>query len=137
MARPGRVLVAPGGQHLEFESCGGQIRTRLVEGRRGDRYAPSVDRMFHSASKHFGEDLCAVILTGMGDDGVRGARAVKEAGGAVLAESEETAVVFGMPGRAIAAGVVDEVVPLHGIAAAVARAGEAAVGCEEARGVYE
>lgn len=123
--QPGRVLVAPGGRHLEFETCGGRTRTRLVEGRPGDRYAPSVDRMFLSASKHFGRDLCAVVLTGMGDDGVRGARAVKEAGGSVVAESEETAVVFGMPGQAIRAGIVDEVVPLHEMAAAVARVGRA------------
>jgi two-component system chemotaxis response regulator CheB len=120
--RPGRVLVAPGGRHLEFEDCGGETRIRLSEGIPSDRYAPSVDRMFESAAKHFGARLTALVLTGMGDDGARGVRAVQEAGGRVIAESEASAVVFGMPQQAIRTGVVDVVAPLEEVAAAVARA---------------
>ena len=119
--RPGRVLVAPGGRHLEFEDCGGETRSRLVEGTCSDRYAPSIDRMFESAAKHFGARLTALVLTGMGDDGARGVRAIKEAGGRVVAESEATAVVFGMPQQAIRTGVVDVVAPLEEVAAALAR----------------
>jgi two-component system chemotaxis response regulator CheB len=118
--RPGRVLVAPGGRHLEFEDCGGEIRSRLCEGTRSDRYAPSVDRMFESAAKHFGARLTALVLTGMGDDGARGVRAVQQAGGRVVAESEATAVVFGMPQQAIRTGAVDVVAPLEEVAAAIA-----------------
>lgn len=123
--RPGRVLVAPGGRHLEFEDCGGETRSRLVEGTSDDRYAPSVDRMFESAAKHFGARLTAVVLTGMGDDGARGVRAVKEAGGRVVVEAEATAVVFGMPQQAIRTGVVDVVAPLEAVAGAVAGVREA------------
>ena len=75
--------------------------------------------MFESAAKHFGSDLLAVVLTGMGDDGRRGVQRVKEHGGCVIAESEETAVIFGMPQRAIRTGLVDAVLPLHEIAPAI------------------
>ncbi len=75
--------------------------------------------MFVSAAKHFGPDLLAVVLTGMGDDGRRGVRTVKECGGNVIAESEETAVIFGMPQQAIRAGAVDAVLPLPAIAPAI------------------
>jgi two-component system chemotaxis response regulator CheB len=82
---PGRVLVSPGGCHLEFSSYDGEPRVRLSSRSPGDKYTPSVDRMFVSAAKHFGADLMAVVLTGMGDDGAQGVRAVKEAGGTVVA----------------------------------------------------
>jgi two-component system chemotaxis response regulator CheB len=122
---PGRVLVAPGGRHLELESCGSEIRVSVVPRRAADAYAPSIDRMFESAAKHFGSELLAVLLTGMGDDGARGVTAVKESGGGVVAESEESAVVFGMPQQAIRTGCVDFVLPLASITATlVAEAGK-------------
>ena len=93
--------------------------TRLAPRAPEDKYAPSVDRMFESAAKHFGQDLLAVVLTGMGDDGRRGVRAVREGGGTVIAESEETAVIFGMPQQAIRTGAVDAVLPLSEIAPAI------------------
>ena len=77
-----------------------------------DRFVPSVDRMLTSAAEAAGPHLLAVILTGMGGDGGRGVRAVKDRGGQVLAEAPETAVIFGMPQEAIATGAVDDVVPL-------------------------
>jgi two-component system chemotaxis response regulator CheB len=118
--RPGSVLVAPGGRHLEFEREGARTVVRICEAEAGDRYAPSVDRLFASAAKHWGgRDLLAIVLTGMGDDGRRGVAAVKEAGGSVVAESEETAVVFGMPQQAIRSGAVDAVLPLAQIANAI------------------
>lgn len=118
--RPGRVLIAPGGQHLEFERVGGRTVVRLGESGGADKYAPSVDRLFVSAAKHYGgSDLLAIVLTGMGDDGRRGVLAVKEAGGRVVAESEETAVVFGMPQQAIRTGAVDAVLPLPQIPAVI------------------
>jgi len=116
---PGVVLVAPGGTHLEFGSERGRIVTRISPRSEGDKYAPSVDRMFISAAKHFGSDLLAVVLTGMGDDGREGALAVKRGGGNVIVESEETAVIFGMPQQAIRAGAVDAVMPLQEIAPAI------------------
>jgi two-component system chemotaxis response regulator CheB len=132
--RPGRVLVAPGGRHLEFERIGARTVVRLGEAAPGDKYAPSVDRLFASAAKHFGgADLLAIVLTGMGDDGRRGAAAVKQAGGRVVAESEETAVVFGMPQQAIRSGVVDVVLPLPQIAAVIESGVEGVGRDEEAR----
>jgi len=116
---PGSVWIAPGGRHLELESIGGRVVTRVSETRAADRYTPSVDRLFESAAKHYGPDLLGVVLTGMGDDGRKGAEAVKRAGGHVIAESEETAVIFGMPQQAIRAGSVDCVLPLYEIPPAI------------------
>ena len=116
---PGSVLVAPGGLHLELEARGDAIVTRIVAARPSERFAPSVDRLFASAAKCYGPDLLAVVLTGMGDDGAAGALAVKRAGGNVIAESEETAVVYGMPRQAVRIGAVDAVLPLHAIPDAI------------------
>jgi two-component system chemotaxis response regulator CheB len=115
-AEPGCILVAPGGAHLEFETRGARVVTRVTASGPGDRHAPAVDRLFESAAKHWGADLLALVLTGMGDDGARGAGFVKRSGGNVIAESAETAVIFGMPQQAIRAGAVDAVVPLHAMA---------------------
>jgi two-component system chemotaxis response regulator CheB len=124
---PGLVLVAPGGQHLEFERRGRKTVARLLPAAPSDKYAPAVDRVFASVAKHWGGDVLAVVLTGMGDDGREGVRAVKAAGGRVVAESEQTAVVFGMPQQAIRTGVVDAVLPLPEIA------GVLELGCAPAR----
>lgn len=118
---PGSVLVAPGGQHLELEHEGSRVVARVVPASSRDKFTPSVDRLFQSAAKHLGADLMAVVLTGMGDDGRVGVRAVKDAGGSVLAESESTAVIFGMPLQAIRSGAVDAVLPLHDLAGAIQR----------------
>jgi two-component system, chemotaxis family, protein-glutamate methylesterase/glutaminase len=124
---PGLVLVAPGGQHLEFERRGRKTVVRLVPSAPSDKYAPAVDRVFASVAKHWGSDVLAVVLTGMGDDGREGVRAVKAAGGRIVAESEQTAVVFGMPQQAIRTGVVDAVLPLPEIASVLE------LGCAPAR----
>jgi two-component system chemotaxis response regulator CheB len=115
----GSVWIAPGGHHLELENEAGQVRTRVYKTTPADKYTPSVDRLFESAAKHFGADLLAVVLTGMGDDGRRGVEAVKRAAGTVIAESEESAVIFGMPQQAIRTGCVDRVLPLGEIPAAI------------------
>jgi len=112
---PGLVLVAPGGKHMEIENCAGRPTVHIAEPRDDLRYSPSVDRLFETAAKQFGKDLMAVVLTGMGDDGRLGVQAVKDAGGRVIAESKETAVVFGMPQQAIRTGCVDLVLPLASI----------------------
>jgi two-component system chemotaxis response regulator CheB len=114
----GRALVAPGGRHLRVQGeAGGPLRARLEEPRAGDgrRYCPSIDLLFESAARALGDRVCGVILTGMGSDGRAGVQAVKAAGGLTLAESKETAVVYGMPKEAIATGRVDAVLPLDSI----------------------
>jgi two-component system chemotaxis response regulator CheB len=118
---PGTILVAPGGSHLELESARGRVVTRVVPGRPGEKYVPSVDRLFEAAAKHYGADLLAVVLTGMGDDGRKGVMVVKDCGGSVIAESETTAVIFGMPQQAIRTGAVDSVLPLGEVALAIQR----------------
>jgi two-component system chemotaxis response regulator CheB len=123
----GRVLVAPGGRHLELRreaGADGALRARLAP-RATDgsasRPCPSVDRLFASAALAVPRRLCAAVLTGMGSDGAAGIRAVKAAGGLTLAESAETAVIFGMPGAARASGALDELLPLPELAARIAR----------------
>jgi two-component system chemotaxis response regulator CheB len=117
---PGTILVAPGGAHLEIEAQGVRNVTRIGPPTpTGDKYTPSVDRLFETAAKHYGRELLAVVLTGMGDDGRRGVVAVKDAGGMVVAESEETAVIFGMPQQAIRSGAVDSVLRLGDIAGVI------------------
>jgi two-component system chemotaxis response regulator CheB len=113
---PGRVLIAPGGRNLVFQEIDGEVRARVVEPSTQDRYVPSVDTMLMSLSEIYGARVLAVVLTGMGNDGSKGVRAVKKRGGEILAESEDSAVVFGMPREAIATGLVDKVVPLSGMA---------------------
>lgn len=110
---PGRILIAPGGKNMIFEVRGGQISARIVEPSNEDRYIPSVDVMLESCAAIYRKRVMAVILTGMGNDGSRGVRTIKENGGYVIAESEESAVVYGMPREAVATGIVDSVVPLH------------------------
>jgi two-component system chemotaxis response regulator CheB len=82
----------------------------------GDRYVPSADRLFSSLAQVAAKTTIGVILTGMGDDGVEGAKALVNRGGIVIAEGPETAVVYGMPQAAVKAGVVRRSLPLHDIA---------------------
>ena len=116
---PGLVLIAPGGKHMTLENRRGQVVVRLLDGSRDDKYVPSVDHLFTSAAKCYGDELLAVVLTGMGDDGRKGVRAVNASGGQTIAESEETAVIFGMPMQAIRTGVVDSVLALEDIGPAI------------------
>ena len=82
---------------------------------------PSIDYVMESAAKAYGKGALGVLLTGMGSDGARGLKAIKEAGGSTIAEDESTCVVFGMPKAAIEMGCVDEILPLPQIAQAVLR----------------
>lgn len=115
LVRPGTALIAPGGRNMVFQQSEDGIRVRLLEPHSSDHCIPSVDRMFQSCAEIYGPHMIGVVLTGMGSDGSLGVRAIKEAGGQVVSESEETAVIFGMPRAAIATGMVDAVVPLEKI----------------------
>jgi two-component system chemotaxis response regulator CheB len=120
---PGVALVAPGsGSLVVVARPGGELAVGIEPGS-GDRarIVPSIDRMMESAAQVMGRSLLGVVLTGMGDDGARGVQAIRGAGGATLAESEKTAVIFGMPEAAIRSGAVDEVLPLDAIAAAIVK----------------
>jgi two-component system, chemotaxis family, protein-glutamate methylesterase/glutaminase len=109
---PGTVLIAPGGKNLLLERRGNDIVAQVVEPLASQRYVPSADLLFESASKVFGSQLLGVVLTGMGNDGAKGVVSIKDNGGQAIAEAEESSVVFGMPKEAIATGRIDRVVPL-------------------------
>ncbi|RUR30998.1 chemotaxis response regulator protein-glutamate methylesterase [Vreelandella andesensis] len=112
---PGHAYIAPGDQHLELGRSGANYVVRLNDGPPVNRHRPSVDVLFHSASKHAGKNAIGVILTGMGKDGAAGLLEMRDAGAATLAQNEESCVVFGMPREAIAVGGAVEVVALDDI----------------------
>src|SRR5688572_20967968 len=94
-------FVCPGRQCMEVQQNGVELRINVVAPKPDDRYVPSADRLLKSVAQAAGPRAIGVILTGMGDDGVEGARAIRDAGGLVVAESQDTAVVYGMPGAAV------------------------------------
>ena len=107
----GTGFVCPGRKCMELRRQSNELRLMVTVPGPGDRYVPSADRLFRSVAA-VGIRCIGVILTGMGDDGVEGAKAIRAAGGVIVAESQETAVVNGMPGSAVRAGVASEVLPL-------------------------
>src|SRR3954471_10113148 len=112
----GMAYVCPGRQCMELEMPPkGPLRMRVRPPDERDRYVPSADRLLSSVAYAVGKRAIGVILTGMGDDGVQGARAILDAGGIVIAESELTAVVYGMPGSAVRAGATTMTLPLNEI----------------------
>jgi len=119
IAKPGTVLIAPGGFHMSFERGKGGLKVVLEEAKVRDRYAPSVDVMMRSAAINDGRRVMGILLTGMGNDGSEGMGLIKGMGGVTLAESQETAVIFGMPRAAVKAGCVDKVLPLSEMAPAI------------------
>jgi two-component system chemotaxis response regulator CheB len=118
---PGECVIAPGDIHLAVEHRGG-FRTRLVKSPPLHHCRPAVDVLFRSAADAAGPHAVAALLTGMGSDGALGMQAIRTAGGATLAEHESSCVVYGMPKAAIDLGVVERVVPLPQMAAALIEA---------------
>jgi len=119
LVRPGLALIAPGGKNMVLETAGAEVVVRIIQPTAEDRYLPSADRLFASCAPIYGKRMMAVVLTGMGNDGKEGIIKVKEQGGVVLAESESSAVVYGMPREAAATGCVDRIVPLPGISQSI------------------
>ena len=113
---PGTVYVCPGSHHMRVSSTG---RVMLDDGPRILGYRPCADVTLESAAAYAGTMCIGVVLTGMGNDGVRGAQAVKDAGGCVIAQDEATSVIFGMNGEAIRAGAVDQVLPIDDVFGAI------------------
>jgi len=111
----GSVYIAPGGMQTEVRRVGDALQVRVFPAGLSDLYAPSVDRLLKTASDACTDHLVAVIMTGMGDDGSASIRVVKERGGKTIAESAESAIIFGMPGAAARTGAIDEVASLHEI----------------------
>ncbi|QLG28420.1 chemotaxis-specific protein-glutamate methyltransferase CheB [Halorarum halophilum] len=116
----GEVLVARGGEHMKVTRYrDGRLRVQLIDEDRGQNVRPSVNVTMESAAATIDDPLVGVILTGMGDDGATGVRAISEAGGRIIAQDEATSVVYGMPKRAAATGRVDTVLPLDDVAGGI------------------
>ena len=110
---PGHAFIAPGHSHLLLKRSGSHYMTELSQSPPVNRHRPSVELLFRSAAQAAGPNAIGVILTGMGKDGALGMLEMHRAGAHTFAQDENTCVVFGMPKEAIAAGGVDEVVPLQ------------------------
>jgi two-component system, chemotaxis family, protein-glutamate methylesterase/glutaminase len=120
--RPGTVWLAPGDAHMEVaprQLMASEMRVRLHQREPLNHCRPAVDYLFLSAARMCGAGTLALVMTGMGADGLKGARAVHESGGTVLAQDEATSAVWGMPGRVSEAGIVSATLPLWGIAGAL------------------
>ena len=113
---PRRVYLAPGGRHLRLIREGVRLRARLGDEPAENYCRPAADALFRSAAEICGSKVLAVVLTGMGQDGCKGASAIVKAGGTVLAQDEESSVVWGMPGAVAAAGLATEIAPVERLA---------------------
>lgn len=115
LVKNGTIYIAPGGLHMSLVGSGFAIKIKLDDGPQINFCKPSVDPLFMTASNIYKKNLLSVILTGMGNDGTPGAGDVIKHGGTVIVQDEKTSVVWGMPGAAVHAGVVSEVLPLNKI----------------------
>lgn len=113
----GKVFFAPGGCHMVIAKKG--KTRRIIFNWKAAPSMPSIDYAMESAAQAYGDETLGVLLTGVGNDGAGGMKAIKEAGGRTIAEDESTCIVFGMPKAAIELGCVDEVVKLPQMAQAI------------------
>jgi len=118
---PGRVLIAPGNQHLLLRRGNAKSFVQTVSGELVSRHRPSVDVLFRSVAQAAGANAIGVIMTGMGDDGAAGLAEMRAAGAQTIAQDEATSVIFGMPKEAIARGAVEQILPLTEIPNAILR----------------
>ncbi|MBU2258501.1 MAG: chemotaxis response regulator protein-glutamate methylesterase, partial [Candidatus Omnitrophica bacterium] len=112
---PGKVYVAPSGYHLILEKSGSGVKIKLTEDPLINFVRPSIDVTMSSVAEVFGQNVIGVILTGMGKDGLEGARSIKSNGGYVIVQDEETSVIWGMPRAVYEAGLADKIMPLSKI----------------------
>ncbi len=117
----GKIYVAPGGKHMTFQKNNGQIVIKLDDGAPENFCKPAVDKMMRSIIDiHHNKVLC-VILTGMGQDGLLGARQLHQIGGRVIAQDKASSVVWGMPGAVAEDGICSDVLPIDDIGSKVKR----------------
>lgn len=118
---PGKAFVAPGDHHLVLVRDGIRVRTKVHQEPPENACRPAVDPLFRSVAGIYGRHALAVMLTGMGQDGLRGCEAIRAASGQILAQDEATSVVWGMPGFVARAGLADAVLPLSMLAGEIVR----------------
>jgi two-component system chemotaxis response regulator CheB len=121
LVEPGRILIAPGDFHMRLAFNGDRISVCLDQAPRLNSCRPAVDALFVSAGEFYGGAAVAVVLTGMGQDGLRGAEILKAQGATVLAQDEASSVVWGMPGAIVSAGLADRVLPLNEVVPQILR----------------
>lgn len=112
----GTAYVAPGNFHLSVARSGAKYYCQVTQGERVNRHRPSVDVLFHSVAREVGHNAVGALLTGMGDDGAAGLKAMRDAGAPTLAQDKESSIVWGMPGEAVRLGAASEVCSLDGVA---------------------
>lgn len=117
--RSGRMAVAPGDFHMITKRQGTDILLRLHQGPQVNSCRPAVDVLFQSVAEIYGPHVLGVVLTGMGQDGLRGCEVIRANGGQVVVQDEATSTVWGMPGFVAKAGLADEVLPLDAIGAKI------------------
>ncbi len=113
---PGKVLIAPGGKHLLLRRSGAQYRVEVKDGPLVTRHRPSVNVLFRSVATSAGANAIGIIMTGMGDDGAKGLKELREAGGKTVGQDEPSSVVYGMPKEALKLGAVEKELALNKIA---------------------
>ncbi|MCO6432493.1 MAG: chemotaxis response regulator protein-glutamate methylesterase [Deltaproteobacteria bacterium] len=118
---PGKVYIAPGDYHMEITGVLSDPRTKLHQGPPENSCRPAVDVLFRSAAALYGSAILAVVLTGMGQDGLLGSRYISEAGGRIIVQDQATSVVWGMPGYVAEAGLAEAVLPLESVAGEIIR----------------
>jgi two-component system chemotaxis response regulator CheB len=118
---PGDIWIAPGDHHLVLRREGSAIKLALDDGPHENSCRPAVDVMFRSVVQVYGGHVLALIMTGMGQDGLRGCELVREAGGQIVVQDEASSVVWGMPGYVANAGLADAILPLPNLAAELTR----------------
>ena len=118
---PGVVFIAPGGRHMVFARSGRSVQIKITDEPKNVLYHPSADIMMTSAAETIESPLLGVIMTGMGKDGLEGLKLIRKKRGYVIAQDEESCVVYGMPKAAIDEGVANLVVPLHSMAETIVR----------------
>lgn len=116
---PGHAYIAPGGKHMEVVAPLGAVVAHLHEGPPENSCRPAVDVLFRSVAAIYGAGSLGVVLTGMGQDGLRGSEHLREAGGRILAQDQKSSVVWGMPGAVARAGLADEIVDIEKMAEAI------------------
>ncbi len=119
LLRPGCAYLAPGGMQMMIERSGASGRIKVIAGSAEMNYKPCVDITFASASKAYGGDVLAVVLTGMGADGREGARMLKSAGATIWAQDEASCVVYGMPQAVASAGIASQSISLDNMAESI------------------
>lgn len=119
--QPGHVYIAPGDYHMELRRDGVAVKTVLHQGPPENSCRPAVDVLFRSVANVYGAGTLAVVLTGMGQDGMRGGEHVAHAGGTIVAQDEASSVVWGMPRAVTEAGLANQVLPLNSIAGEIVR----------------